>query len=147
MSNIIQSQKQKYCWMGLMSTLSVVAAITCSGEYVFAQIRVPCIPSPTRLCTPPPNTVRKDPPHQPAKAMPPELLSAILQIYPEAITKLKKEDPFAVEKLRQGDAAKLQKLLEIAPSSRLLLNPYLQQLRLQPQQLQPQQLNQPVIAP
>lgn len=142
MRNIIQSQKQKYCWMGLMSALSVVGAIASSGGYVFAQKLVRCIPSPIRLCTPPPNTVRKDPPHQPAKAMPPELLKAILDIYPYAIAQLKREDPLAVEKLRQGDAEKLQKLLEIAPTSRLLLNPYLQQLR-----LQPQQLNQPVIAP
>lgn len=137
--NIIQSQ------MGLMCSLILGGAIASSGGYALAQIPIklpppPCIPSPSNPCTViPSNLPIKDPPHPPAKP-PAELLRTIFKLYPQAIQDLQKDDPHAVQKLRHGDPATLQKLQQLAPDSTLQLQPYLQELR-----QQPQQLNQPAI--
>jgi hypothetical protein len=127
---IIQVQKQKYWHMGMMSTLLVGGAIASTGGYAFAQITLPsCIPSATRPCTNPPssNLPIKDPPHNPAKPLPPELLQKILDRYPQAIAKLTQEDRYAVQKLKQGNQATLKRLLELAPELESELRPYLSQ--------------------
>ncbi|MBD2451935.1 hypothetical protein H6G76_33410 [Nostoc sp. FACHB-152] len=155
--NIIQSQMQKYCLMGLMNVLMVGGAIASSGGYAFAQSqllqRSLCIPSPTNLC----NFYRylyKDGGHSPAME-----IDLILILYPQAIEELKREDPFAVQRLRVGDLATIQRLEQLAPGSTQglqsslpqvipqlqhlnQLNPYLQQVI-----QQPQQLNQSVVGP
>jgi hypothetical protein len=136
--NIIQSQK------GLISILMIGGAIASSGGYAFAQKPIPlptCIPSPINPCTVlPSETLTPKKPHPKPRILPPQLVREILKLYPQAIRELQKDEPHAVQKLRQGDPATLQKLQQLAPDSTLQLQPYLQQLR-----QQPQQLNQPII--
>lgn len=101
--------------------------IAFSGEYAIAGRRMlppppppqECIPSPTNPCNGDISFPTPDPGHQGA------IITRILERYQQAIQDLEKEDPHTIQKIRKGDLATLQKLEQLAPGSRLKLQPYL----------------------
>jgi hypothetical protein len=120
----------------------VGGAIASSGGQAFAQTQNPlrsCLLSRTIPCN-----RRIPPPPRPdsgssAAAVSTNQMAEILNINPQIIQILEKYDPHTVEKLLLGDVETLNNLEKLAPGSKLRLQLYLQQ-----QKLQPQQPNQPV---